>query len=310
MFTTVEEALGSVFNIPAHGEEITILCPFHKDIVGHEDHTPSLRVNRVSGLFQCKSCHKAGNFRQLYAKTSGITELQAAFRLKSVFYPSGKIEKKSRNEQELESVLSAYEYFSSLSCENWLENTQDAYLPSRGFLPETLNAYEARIDPERIYRYVFPLREQSVVVGALRRRCDDPSLELLPKYLHNTGFKKELHLIGHLVPGVVLLVEGLLDSMMSHQFGVKNNAAILGNDISDVQLYLLLQYASEIVWGGDNDEAGEEGYRILVNKVNGRRPVRRLKIGNVNDIPEMRKADFLQSFYYPKHSFTSLRKAS
>lgn len=299
MFTSVEEALHSIVPIPAYGPEITILCPFH------EDHNPSLRVNRTSGLFQCKSCHVAGNFRKLYAKLAKITEMQADFRLKRVAYVSGKTIIKPVQDVALQATLDAYDYYSGLAVEDWANNTQDTYLFDRSYSPETLSTFDVRIDPERIYRYVFPLREQGTFIAVLKRREDFEHLKATPKYLNNNDFHKELHLVGNLVPGVVLLVEGLLDLMMAYQFGITNTAAILGNDISDVQLQLLLRYATAIVCGFDNDKAGEEGYNILVSKVDGRVPVSRLNISGVNDIPEMHKHTFLRSFYASQDSFIS-----
>ena len=56
--------------------------------------------------------------------------------------------------------------------------------------------------------------------------------------------------------GFVLLVEGQMDVMMSHQDGVKNAVGTSGTALTEEQLTTLKRYATRITLNFDNDEAG------------------------------------------------------
>jgi len=57
--------------------------------------------------------------------------------------------------------------------------------------------------------------------------------------------------------GSVLLVEGQMDVIMSHQDGVKNAVGTSGTALTDEQLAILRRYSGKIVLNFDNDEAGK-----------------------------------------------------
>lgn len=57
--------------------------------------------------------------------------------------------------------------------------------------------------------------------------------------------------------GAVLLVEGQMDVIMSHQDGVKNTVGTSGTALTDEQLVILRRYSSKLVLNFDNDEAGK-----------------------------------------------------
>ena len=57
--------------------------------------------------------------------------------------------------------------------------------------------------------------------------------------------------------GTVLLVEGQMDVIMSHQDGVKNTVGTSGTALTDEQLMMLRRYSSKLVLNFDNDEAGK-----------------------------------------------------
>jgi DNA primase len=57
--------------------------------------------------------------------------------------------------------------------------------------------------------------------------------------------------------GAVLLVEGQMDVIMSHQDGVKNAVGTSGTALTDEQLSILRRYSNKLVLNFDNDEAGK-----------------------------------------------------
>ncbi|MFA4999731.1 MAG: DNA primase [Parcubacteria group bacterium] len=57
--------------------------------------------------------------------------------------------------------------------------------------------------------------------------------------------------------GEVLLVEGQMDVIMSHQDGVKNTVGTSGTALTEKQLSILKRYAGKLILNFDNDEAGK-----------------------------------------------------
>jgi DNA primase len=57
--------------------------------------------------------------------------------------------------------------------------------------------------------------------------------------------------------GFVLLVEGQMDVIMSHQDGVKNTVGTSGTALTDGQLTILKRYSNKLVLNFDSDEAGK-----------------------------------------------------
>ncbi len=57
--------------------------------------------------------------------------------------------------------------------------------------------------------------------------------------------------------GFILLVEGQMDVIMSHQDGVKNTIGTSGTALTDEQLGILKRYTTKLIFNFDNDEAGK-----------------------------------------------------
>lgn len=117
-----------------------------------------------------------------------------------------------------------------------------------------------------VHRVMFPIADGlGRVVAFTGRVLDEKSV---PKYLNSPEtpiFKKGEVLFGlHLAKehiqklGYVVLVEGQMDVISSHQAGVKNVVATSGTAISDIQLQILRRYTDQLVLALDADNAGVE----------------------------------------------------
>ncbi|TCP62615.1 DNA primase [Heliophilum fasciatum] len=136
--------------------------------------------------------------------------------------------------------------------------------------PEGEGAYDRFRD-----RVMFPIHDvRGRVIGFGGRVLDDT----VPKYLNSPEtalFKKGqqlygLHKAGPAIrqKGLALLVEGYMDVIACHQYGIPQAVATLGTALTADQGRLLLRYASQVVIGYDSDKAGMEATvkagRILV----------------------------------------------
>ncbi|MCB4792607.1 MAG: DNA primase [Elusimicrobia bacterium] len=122
----------------------------------------------------------------------------------------------------------------------------------------------------KIYEYmserlVFPIHDaQGRIVAFGGRTLKDEQ----PKYLNTPEtivYSKSNQLYGlfNAIPKLrqdkkVIVLEGYMDVVMTHQYGVTNTVAALGTALTLQQTYMLLRYVGEITMLFDSDAAGEK----------------------------------------------------
>ncbi len=146
----------------------------------------------------------------------------------------------------------------------------EAYLRSRGYTDNEMEKTGMSIRTEKgIYdrfrsRIMFPLCDSSGrVVGFTGRvfNSDDPA-----KYVNSPEtplYNKSKILFGLSLAkaairetGSVILVEGQMDLIMSHQTGTKNSVAVSGTALTIMQLEMLKRYTDKLLFSFDSDDAG------------------------------------------------------
>ncbi len=141
----------------------------------------------------------------------------------------------------------------------------------RGFSEEILIKSGLAVErkSEGIYdrfrnRVMFPIsNERGQVIGFGGRVLDDSQ----PKYLNSPEtaiFNKRNILFGldiaysHIKSaGYAIVVEGYMDVITAHSYGVQNVVASLGTSFTIEQCKKLLKYAPEIIFAYDSDSAGQ-----------------------------------------------------
>ncbi len=114
-------------------------------------------------------------------------------------------------------------------------------------------------------RVIFPILEvRGKVIGFGGRALNEESL---PKYMNSPEtavYSKGRHLYGlnfaleHIKEiDFVIIVEGYLDLITPHQFGLKNIVSSLGTALTTEQIRLLKRYTKDVVMVYDADQAGE-----------------------------------------------------
>lgn len=100
-----------------------------------------------------------------------------------------------------------------------------------------------------------------------KERCAGCKKNLPPKYLHNDGFVRNLHLFGEdrMQDGnsLVYVVEGHLDALMLWQWGYRPVVALLGSHPGAAQIEKLVAYYDRVLVVPDGDDAGEKMVEAL-----------------------------------------------
>lgn len=126
----------------------------------------------------------------------------------------------------------------------------------RRLTDESIKKWELRWH-EGARRIAIPIRSiEGKLVGISGRAFDGQR----PKFLHNTGFRKDFYLYGERFcrkgePGY--LTEGFFDVMYLQQQGI-NAFAVMGSSLSSVQVEKCLSLFSKVIIVPDGDEPGLE----------------------------------------------------
>lgn len=108
-------------------------------------------------------------------------------------------------------------------------------------------------------------------------RCAGCKRPMPPKYLHNDGFKRNLHLYGENRvedgDGLVYVVEGHFDALMLWQWGYRPVVALLGSHPGGAQIEKLVAYYERVLVVPDGDDAGDKMVVDLKGMIAWRIPV-------------------------------------
>ena len=151
-------------------------------------------------------------------------------------------------------------------------NSLVGHLTARGFSEQDLVEAGLAAEGERgvydrfRYRLIFPTRDvraRLIGFGARALRPDDE-----PKYLNTPQtplFEKSATLHGldragdaARRAGRIVIVEGYMDVIAAHQFGMENVVASMGTAITQKQMALIKRYTQNVVLALDADAAGSE----------------------------------------------------
>jgi len=145
------------------------------------------------------------------------------------------------------------------------------YMASKGVKPELLHSAGLLVknnNNDSYYdrfrnRIMFPIIDLKGNVIAFGGRVMDDSK---PKYLNSPDtevYNKGYNIYSlNLVKGIkdlknIIVVEGYMDAISLHQYGVNNAVASLGTAFTEHQAKLLKRYADEIIIAYDSDAAGQ-----------------------------------------------------
>lgn len=264
-----------------NGTQLKGLCPFH------DDHHPSMIVNRDRNQFYCPVCKEHGDTITFIKKLKGLNYIQA---LKYIA-PLYNVELHEEQTSEVNRDFRREEWFRSmrtsllnLSVKKLMEKDNEAYsyLKSRGFTDQTLTNFQIGFLPSSSEwgnenehltqfheeknlenRIIFPWFTNTGQLLALAGRVLNPETKGVEKKYWNSSFPKGNYFYGwnFAVASMrktetVYIVEGYTDVMAMHQSGVTNTIALCGTALTDKHAYLLASTVKKVILCLDNDSAG------------------------------------------------------
>lgn len=208
----------------------------------HEDRNPSMRIDKVTGIFQCWSCGFKGNVLHLYGEKLNKLQMRRELLKKH-------IQQKRAENIGLRLPKNSVPYLG-----DW-----------RNIRPETYKKFEAFQDhsPEYLGRIMFPVRNLAGRIVAFNGRH---TTDGIPKYLISpAGAKLPLFPQVKPIQGSVILVEGLFDMLNLHDKGLPNAICCFGlNNVNEDRLAVLrMQGVTNIDILYDPDDAGQRGAEKL-----------------------------------------------
>jgi DNA primase len=235
----VEELLQSK-NIPYYpkGKDFEVSCLNPE----HNDRNPSMRIDQVTGIFNCFSCEYKGNLFTLYGQKADKMEIKRQLLKK-------KIQHVREESHGIELPPNRQDYISS-----W-----------RGIRTTTYRKFGAFKSSTKEFngRVCFPIFDRTGKVVAIQARTET---DQQPKYYNAPiGAKLPLYPIVTPIQGSIILVEGIFDVLNLHDKGLTNAMCCFGvKNFNEEKLESLsVQGITHINIFLDNDEAGQKGAEII-----------------------------------------------
>jgi DNA primase len=203
----------------------------------HADRNPSMRIDQITGIFNCFSCEYKGNLFTLYGEQQNLLQIRRDMLKKKI------------QEVRAENLGLSFPKESMPYIGNWRDIRPETYRKFEAFQQQSLKEFQNRI--------VFPIRDRTTKIVAFVGRHTAMGT---PKYLNSpSGAKMPLFPVVRPILGSVLLVEGMFDMLNLHDKGLDNAVCCFGvKNVTEDRLAILgMQGVSNIDLFFDNDEAGQ-----------------------------------------------------
>ncbi len=202
----------------------------------HADRNPSMRIDQITGIFQCFSCEFKGNLFDHFGEQANALQIRR------------------ENFKRLLQLKRSESVGIKLPVDRVAFN-QDW----RNIKVKTYRKFEAFTHHETdfIGRVVFPIIDSTgKTVGAIGRHMgqETPKYKVIPP-----GATLPFYPVVEPIQGSIILVEGIFDALNLHDKGLTNAVSALGTKtISKKKLELLkMQGVDSIIIMLDSDEAGQ-----------------------------------------------------
>lgn len=230
---TVEELLSKKdITLREQGRDFLVRC-FNPN---HEDRNPSMRIDKITGIFHCLSCGFKGNAFTLFGEKPNLAQIRRDL-----------LKEKILNKMS-ETIGFNMPTDHSPYRGDWRNISAETY--------ERFDAFES-VEPQFVGRIVFPIKDASgIIVVFLGRHT---TMNHNPKYLfHPRKVKIPLFPLVTPIEGKVILVEGIFDMLNLHDKGLTNAVCTFGtNTLNSEKLELLkIQGVEGVDFLFDGDEAG------------------------------------------------------
>ena len=207
----------------------------------HEDRNPTMRIDQVTGIFNCFACGFKGNiFYHFGERANHLQQRRELF-------------KKKLAQKRSESIGLSFPQNSMPYVGNW-----------RGIKPETYKKFEAFQHPgnDFVGRINFPIRDISGNIVAFQGRH---TADGRPKYKFTPpGARLPMFPVVEFIKGSVIIVEGIFDMINLHDKGLTNTVCCFGtNNYNESKLSLISHMQLADNPGRHEPGTGEINYPFL-----------------------------------------------
>ena len=268
--------------------DFIIFCPFHNNY-----RSPAGEINKSTGIFYCFSCQKTSDLVEFVMFTSNRTYFESVRFIKSK-------EQESNLEQEMVRQLHTkqdYVLYDELQVKRLHQQAVDSPRATNYF-------YGRRITQESILKFGLGFSENQDMVTIPVHSPDGMLLGFVGRSVEGKDFKntpglpksKTLFNLNRVkTADKVYVVESSFDAIRLDQIGFPA-VATLGANVSAMQIELLQKYFNNVIVIADNDEAGGNMKKRLLEKLGSRVSVIQLNnkykdIGDMSD-EDIKSLDF------------------
>mgnify|MGYP001155478015 CR=1 FL=1 len=289
----IVDFISEYINLTKTGQNYRALCPFHPEKTPSFFVSPS---KQIFHCFGCGKGGDILSFLMEYEKLSFIEALSMLANKAGIELPTNKSSTYSIPKDKLYQIYEiATELYSKKLSESQIAQR---YLKERGINQESIEIFKIGYAPDEkdfLYQHLKKqgFDEKIIKISGLihnamdffRNRIIIPIQDLtgrvvafggriiqqestLPKYINSSDtliFKKGNSIFGLWEAkqyirqkGYVILMEGYIDVILSHQYGFKNSVAPLGTALTQEQLNKLKRFTNKVVIVFDSDEAGTQ----------------------------------------------------
>ena len=293
----IVDIISDVVRLKRSGRNYSGLCPFHHEKTPSFSVSPDKQIFKCFGCGETGNVISfvMKNKSMTFPEAVGYLADRANITLEFEDKKQSKVQRKKENIYKINTLMGRY-YYNNLSqnkiakeyffrrgiTENILkkfglgysiDGWQNAvnYLKRLGINEELMleTGFVIKSDKGRIYdrfrnRVMFPVFDHNgKVIGFGGRVLDDSK----PKYLNSPEtmlFQKGTNLYGlnfaikgGLLNKEVIMVEGYMDCISLHQYGITNAVASLGTALTEKQSRLLKRYVDKVIIAYDADMAGQ-----------------------------------------------------
>ena len=236
--------------------DFIIFCPFHNN-----NRTPAGEVHKTSGMFYCFACQETKDLVEVVMQASGRSYFEAARLIDSKSDSKNILENVT---QMLEKKIEFEEYDSEMIDKlnsNALSMERAAeYYKSRKITKESVIKYKLGYSDKQDMVTIPVYSPNGICLGFVGRSVEGKVFKNTPglqksKTLFNLQRAKR--------HDKVFVVESSFDAIRLEQVGV-HAVATLGATISKEQRKLLKQYFNQVIVLGDNDEAGRNMSKKMI----------------------------------------------
>ncbi len=248
------------------GNNFVVCCPYHNE------NTPSMNIDKESGLHYCFGCHEKGNLPKLVMTYSDVTYVGALQYLNSLstsFFkkdPTGSyrdlVKKLERRGPDTEKKIST-----DVPLPPNVQNFQHPYIKKRGFTEAECIYHDMRIVSHGAFRgwLLIPIYKDGVLRTYFLRETTGGGK--VYGYYSKIGDSGELVNVGYPRPDILygmddctdydkplVIAEGIFDSIYNKRV-MKQSVALLSNRILEGQKPFLEKF-KDIIVVPDNDNQG------------------------------------------------------